>query len=295
MHDAPSNSLRQADRGCCQGVRQRPIRHGQTAPGTFCCLPGFRRNAKILQKRGVSLQGLQGQKTFRQRAVRQALLNVLHSPLDFRGIGYENRHAFRQVSGQHRFQAAQAALFPGSDPNHRNPQPPGQEAQVQGKALALRLVHQVDADHHPGRDLQDLQYQHQIPLQGSGVADYDDPFRPGGTQEIPGHLLFRGVGQQGIGPRQVHQHPPMPASAGQGHGLSRPVSGVLPHTGKRIEQGAFAHIGIPGQGDAALFYGLRAIQSSMANGSAAQSHASPSTSTPALSLSRRAITAPRIS
>ena len=155
---------------------------------------------------------------------------------------------------QRRFQRAQAPLLPGGDPQNRHPQPPGQEPQVQRKAFASGLVHEVDADHHPACDLQNLQHQHQIPLQGCGIADHNHPLRLCGAQKIPGNLLLRRVGQQRIGARQIHNFPAAPAAPGKGNGFARPVARMLVHPRKGIEQGAFAHIGVPGQGDAALFH-----------------------------------------
>jgi hypothetical protein len=71
--------------------------------------------------------------------------------------------------------------------------------------------------------------------------------------KIPGNFLFRIGGVQGITPGQIHYliftafKTACPIC--QHNGFTGPVSGVLLHFRKGVENGALAYVRVPGQGD----------------------------------------------
>ena len=83
------------------------------------------------------------------------------------------------------------------------------------------------------------------------------------------------MGQQRIGPREIHQ-PVVPAAAlGGGDRLAGPIPRVLSQARQTVEEGAFPHVGIARQGYDAF-------------------HGSTSTSMRRLSAPRRAMAAPQM-
>ena len=150
-------------------------------------------------------------------------------------------------------QGAEAPAAAGAGPHRRDPQFRRELCQVHPDAFFLRFVHEVDADHGPAGELQDLEDQVQVPLQGGGVADDDGCVGLPEAEEVPGRRLLRRLGKEGVGPGEVHQGAVeaavCTASAGVGHGFSGPVAGVLLHAGEGVEHGAFPHVGVSGQGD----------------------------------------------
>src|SRR5690606_1523463 len=56
--------------------------------------------------------------------------------------------------------------------------------------VALRLVHEVQADDHAVRDLQDLEDEVQVPLETGRVDDDDHDVRSAEEDEVPGDLLI---------------------------------------------------------------------------------------------------------
>ena len=232
---------------------------------------------QLPQQARLSLQQLQGLEPCQASGCQ-----LLHCRLHLRRIGDPDGHRVRpqaQIvqSGLH---VLQAPFVPGDNADDRDTQPRCQQLQTQTDPLFRRLIQEIHADQHPGRDLQDLKHQIQAPLQGGAVAHRDHRIRLLLAQKAPGHLLLRRVGQEGIGPRQVYQgvgiSPDGGASLGQSYGFSGPVAGVLPESCQRIEQRGFSHVGIPRQ----------------SHPKGAHGWASPS-STPALSSRRRAMRLPR--
>ena len=172
----------------------------------------------------------------------------------------------------------------GGGPHYRDPEPGGEGAQVHGDPFPGGFVQQVHAEDRPGLELQDLEGQHQAPLQTGGVADHDGGVRLSGAEEVPGGLLLGGAGRQRIGPGQVHE-PVCPAlivvpPLGGGDRLARPVPRVLAQAGEGVEEGGFPHVGVPRQRD------RRAGHPETSPGAA-------SSQIPAASARRRATTAPR--
>ena len=150
---------------------------------------------------------------------------------------------------QQREKPRRGVFLPGGTAHHRHPQ---QRLQPGGLYVQFPLFGFVQADGRPRGDLQGLQNQVKIPFQAGGVADDAHRLRPGKAQEIPGHLLLRGMGQQRISTGQIHQtvgFAAVPAEPfGAGHRFAGPVAGVLVQAGHRVEQRAFAHIGVAGHG-----------------------------------------------
>ena len=186
---------------------------------------------------GVPIQQPEGYPPGRQPSA-QSRLQFLRQPgcrsLNGGGIGHPagRRWLLPLRYCLHRVHQPLQSLPPARRcPHHRNAQPAGQGLQVHLDPLAPGLIHQVDAHHRPGRDLQGLEHQIQVSFQTGGVADHDGGVRPAEAEEIPGHLFLRRVGQQGVSTRQVHQDVVAAmagvAALGVGHRLSGPVPCLL--------------------------------------------------------------------
>ena len=191
------------------------------------------------------------------------------------GWGAPDRRGSGPKSVQSREQALPAFLFPGRDAHHRQIKAPGEGCAVHPDAPALRLVHKIDTDKNSLAEFPALKHQVQVPLQAAGVADHHNRLRLIPEQIVPGHPLLLGMGQERIGPRQIHQAVIPAAAHGGGDGLAGPVAGMLSKAGQAVEKGTFAHVGIARQGYDAF-------------------HGSTSTSMRQLSERRRAMAAPQM-
>jgi hypothetical protein len=120
-------------------------------------------------------------------------------------------------------------------------------------ATALRLVHQVQADHDAVRDLEHLQHDVQVAFEHRGIDDHDGHIRLAEEHEVARHLFVETRRQQRIGAGQVHQLEALVAVRkrpfGARHRLAGPVAGVLPEARERVEHGALAGVGIAGERD----------------------------------------------
>ncbi len=115
------------------------------------------------------------------------------------------------------------------------------------------FIHEVDAYKYPGNQLDGLENQVEIPLQAGGVADDDGCVCPAGAEEVPGLFFFGGMRHKGIGSGEIGKYVVMASAVAEAqsvfHGFARPVAGVLFHSGEAVEKGAFAYVGIAGQGN----------------------------------------------
>ena len=149
-------------------------------------------------------------------------------------------------------QLIKALAVPGRGPHHRHPQQPAELCKVHPDPFAPGLVQQVHTDDQVRGQLQHLEHQVQVALKAGGVADGHGAVRAAGEEKVPGGLLLGGVGLQGVAPGQVHQNvPEVPVAAvalGVGHCLAGPVSRMLVHIGKGVEDGALAHVGVAAEG-----------------------------------------------
>ena len=77
-----------------------------------------------------------------------------------------------------------------------------------------------------------------------------------GKKEGSGRIFFRTAGQQGITAGQIHHAAAQVFDAAEAlralHRFSGPVARVLLQTGQSVENRAFAHVGITGQGEKGL-------------------------------------------
>ena len=156
--------------------------------------------------------------------------------------------------GQHRIEQRRDALtLAGGGGDHRDTQLLLQLLGVDRDAVAPSLIHQVEADHHPTGDLQDLQRQRKIALQPSRVEHHHGHIGLAEENEVAGDFLVGAAGLQRVGPRQVDDLDPLATvlkdTFGPGDRLAGPVAGVLPQAGERVEDGALAGVGIAGEGD----------------------------------------------
>ena len=149
-------------------------------------------------------------------------------------------------------QGAEGLPVSGGHAHRRDAQLCGQGLQIKLDSALFGLVHQIDADERLRAELQKLQDQIQIPLQAAGIADCDDSLRSAEAEKIPRDLLLGRMGLQRIGARRVRELPGMKSSpkspGGPLHGFSGPVPRVLAKSREAVEDGAFSHIGISGQG-----------------------------------------------
>ena len=88
------------------------------------------------------------------------------------------------------------AFSTGGAAGNRYPQLPLQRRQIDADMQTAGFIHQVDADHRAGGDLQRLQHKVQVALQAGGVAYHAYRIGGGKTQEIAGDLLLRRVCHQ---------------------------------------------------------------------------------------------------
>ncbi len=135
--------------------------------------------------------------------------------------------------------------------DHRHAQPTRQLPGIHGEAVPLRLVHEIQADHHPVGDLHHLQGQVEIAFQARGVHHDQRHIRLAEQHEVSGNLLIRARRQQRIRAGQIDE---LVAAAlkqettlSARDGLPRPVARVLTQSGQRVEHRALAHIRIAGQ------------------------------------------------
>ena len=120
-------------------------------------------------------------------------------------------------------------------------------------AVPAGLVHQVQEHHRPVGDAQYLQDEMEIAFEAGGVDHRHGDVGPPEEQEVARHLFVGAARLQRVGARQVHE---LDAGASVGEralgshdGLARPVAGVLPQAGQRVENGALADVGVAGEGD----------------------------------------------
>ena len=124
---------------------------------------------------------------------------------------------------------------------------------VHSHTVAGGLIDQIEADHHAGGDLQDLQDEIQVALQAHRVHHNDRDIRVAEQDEIPCHLLIRAPRLQGVGTRQVdHLDPPAPMRErplGSRHRLAGPVARVLSQASQGVEDRGLSDIRVARQGD----------------------------------------------
>ena len=285
------------------GLLDRPPQGG-VRPGV-----PLQSGGKPVQKGPVPLQQAQGRPAGGEAAPQAGLQQGPkggHGKLHRGRVAHRNRGR-RLRGGDHPLYRRHQRLQPfppaGGGAHHGHPQTAGQPLQLHPHTLALRLVQEVDAHHGAGLELQGLEYQIQVALQAGGVAHHHRPVRAAEAKEVPGHLLLGGVGHEGVGAGEVHQHiapaAPLTAALGAGHCLARPVAGVLAQAGKGVEHGGLAHVGIARQGHDAVIGPLTpehqgGVRRPGAGGGAGQSHRASPRYTPPASRPRRAMTAPRI-
>ncbi len=124
-----------------------------------------------------------------------------------------------------------------------------------------------------------MQYQIEVPFQAGGITDHDGGIRPVSQKKVPGHLLLRGMCHQGISARKIGNYVSAAVAFAEAKSIfdcfSRPVPGVLIHSGEPVKKSAFPYIGIsyqrnkllPGVGFADL--NLRSVCGTDGNDSAA--------------------------
>ena len=113
-----------------------------------------------------------------------------------------------------------------------------------------RFVHQVQADHHPVGDLQDLQHQIQVALQRRGVGHHDRHIRLAEQQEIARDSLRRGWSPTAntcrAGRRACTCCPPIDEPAlGARDRLARPVARVLAQPVSALKTVLLPTLGLP--------------------------------------------------
>ena len=150
------------------------------------------------------------------------------------------------------------SLFPGGgDPDDRYAQFRLQPPQINCDACRRGLIHQIDAEHDALRSLHDLKRQQQTPLQVRRVADRERTAEVIAHQKFRRNLLLAGTALQRVGPRKIGQcifcRLIDKCPLRQRNGLPRPVSGVLPLAGQRVEERALADVRVARQRDQASF------------------------------------------
>ena len=137
--------------------------------------------------------------------------------------------------------------------HHRDAELPLEPCRVDRNPVAPGLVHQVDVDHHPVGDVEDLQHEVQVALEPRRVDHRHRHVGPSEQDELAGHLFVRAAGLQGVGARQVDDLHARAAVRegpfGPHDGLAGPVAGVLPESGQGVEDGTLADVGVAGEGD----------------------------------------------
>ena len=193
-----------------------------------------------------------------------------------RGGGGPLGHLIQRIQ-----KGVEGPLFSAHRSNDWHTKALGEKGEVDVDALAAGLVHQVDADHHPGVQFQSLKDQIQIPFQTGGVTDHRHGIGAAEAEEVPGHLLLGGVGQKRVSTGEVHQNIALPLSLavalGVGHRFARPVACMLVKAGEGVEEGGFSHIGVARQGDdpvggGAAHDGKAAVHRPQTGGGMCQSH-----------------------
>ena len=131
-----------------------------------------------------------------------------------------------------------------------------QPRQVNGDALAPRLVEQVHAHDQVRRHAAYLQREHERALQARRIAHDDHGVGLAAAHKVARDGLLRRVRAQGVCARNVHEKIVLPrraaAAARAADGLARPVAGVLVHPGQGVEDGALADVRVACQRHDAL-------------------------------------------
>ena len=188
------------------------------------------------------------------QVIRCQNLHILQCPA---GAGRKQRRRFDRfpTPGRRcrRLGGLRHAGAPGSGENHhRAPQPPGQQVPVQFLAPPLQQVRPVYRHHHGNPQLQQLGGEVEVALQVGPVHQVQQGIGALFHQKPPGHHLLRGVGREGVHPRQVHKPDGRvlpPASLPPLHRHPGPVAHKLVVPGEGVKKGGLAGVGVAGQGN----------------------------------------------
>ena len=114
-----------------------------------------------------------------------------------------------------------------------------QAADIDVDALALGLVHQVDADDDAVSDFKHLQNKVEVALERGGVDDDDGAVGASEEDEVAADLFVLRRGEKRVGAGQVDQLVVFVlegiAAFGALDGLAGPVADVLAQAGERVE------------------------------------------------------------
>ena len=211
-------------------------------------------------------------------------LDGVFDPIRIADGGGAGGRALFQHAAHRPGQLRQAAPLPRGAGHDRDAERVLECMYVNADVLAARLVHQVEAEHRAGGDLEHLQNQDQVALEAGRICDQNGHIRLARGEKVARRALFGRAGAQGIGTRQVDQRHRRAAAAHGAVGvcdrLAAPVAGVLAAAGEGIEHGRLADIGVARKGNH-----RRAVRGPQG---------APPTSMRAASACRSAITAPRI-
>ena len=141
--------------------------------------------------------------------------------------------------------------------HHWHPQCRRKSRQIHPYPAFSGFVHQIDAHHNICGNFQRLQNQIQVAFQASGITDHHyrvwHPTILPEADKIPRDLLFCRMRHERIGTGNINQQvfPAVMCTAPlrTADRFTRPVAGMLIHTGQGIEYRAFTHVWIAGQGN----------------------------------------------
>ena len=145
-------------------------------------------------------------------------------------------------------QDVQAGFPAGGYRDHRDAQHFRQAVQVDLHAPLLDNVHHVQGQDHRLAQLDQLQSQIQVALQGRGVRHIDDHIHVVAQYVLPGHLFLHGVGGQAVGAGQVHQFVLVVVELENAllflHRYTGPVGHFQVGAGVGVEQRGFSAVGV---------------------------------------------------
>ena len=111
---------------------------------------------------------------------------------------FPRRHAVNRLQ-----QLGQALAKPCAGRDDGHAQLSGKLLVVDRQSVSPGLVHQIQTDDRPVRDLQYLQHEIQIAVQSCRIHDNNRHVRPAKQDEVAGNLFVVACRQQRIGPGQI--------------------------------------------------------------------------------------------
>jgi hypothetical protein len=95
----------------------------------------------------------------------------------------------------------------GHRSDHRYAQDAGEPIRIDRDAVGVGFVPHVEIEHESRASVCELRREEQRTSEVLGVGDLNDGARPGGEEQVAGHSLVVGLGEQAPQARRIHDGP----------------------------------------------------------------------------------------